>query len=66
MWELSPNPDGAGTKIDFSHRDWPEDNPVIGKVTSEWARILDHLQRYVKTGQADPRTPLGRYEDLAD
>ncbi len=62
VWELSDGPEG-GTQIDFSHRDWTDNNPMMGMVTMEWARILDHLARYVETGTPDPRTPAGAYEE---
>jgi hypothetical protein len=62
LWELTDGA-GGGTTIRFSHRDWDEANPMVGRVTLEWGRILDHLARYVETGTPDPRTPAGAYED---
>ena len=62
LWELTDGA-GGGTTIRSSHRDWDEANPMVGRVTPEWGRILDHLARYVETGTPDPRTPAGAYED---
>src|SRR3990170_3628598 len=39
-WDLSNNPDGAGTRLLFSHRNYEPDNPVIPIVTPAWAQII--------------------------
>ena len=53
-WDLSENPDGAGTRLTFSHRDYSRDNPVIPIVTPAWAQIILRLKGYAETGQRDP------------
>jgi hypothetical protein len=52
--DLGPNPDGPGTRLQFGHRDFAPDNPVIPEVTMAWAQILLRLQAYVETGQPRP------------
>jgi uncharacterized protein YndB with AHSA1/START domain len=53
-WDLSENPDGPGTRLLFSHRDYAPDNPVIPIVTPAWAQIILRLKSYAETGQPDP------------
>jgi uncharacterized protein YndB with AHSA1/START domain len=53
-WELSNNPDGAGTRLLFSHRNYEPDNPVIPIVTPAWAQIILRLKGYAETGQRQP------------
>lgn len=53
-WELSDNPDQAGTRLLFSHRDYDRDNPVIPIVTPAWAQIILRLKAYAETGQPQP------------
>jgi uncharacterized protein YndB with AHSA1/START domain len=53
-WDLSDNPDGAGTRLLFSHRDYAADNPVIPIVTPAWAQIILRLKEYAETGQRQP------------
>lgn len=62
VWLLEDAPDG-GTTLHFSHREWGDGNPMIGRVTLEWAYVLDHLKRYVETGVADPRVPAEAYDN---
>ncbi len=56
-WDLSPNPDGPGTRLLFSHRDYDPDNPVIPIVTPAWAQIITRLKGYAETGRPDPFFP---------
>jgi uncharacterized protein YndB with AHSA1/START domain len=56
-WDLSPNPDGPGTRLLFSHRDYDPDNPVIPIVTPAWAQIILRLKAYAETGRPDPFFP---------
>jgi uncharacterized protein YndB with AHSA1/START domain len=53
-WDLSDNPDGPGTRLMFSHRDYAPDNPVIPIVTPAWAQIILRLKAYAETGRPDP------------
>jgi hypothetical protein len=53
-FDLADNPDGAGTRLLFSHRDYEPDNPVIPIVTPAWAQILLRLKGYAETGKAQP------------
>ena len=53
-WDLSDNPDGAGTRLLFSHRDYTPDNPVIPIVTPAWAQVILRLKAYAETGQRQP------------
>ncbi len=53
-WDLAPNPDGPGTRLLFSHRDYSPDNPVIPIVTPVWAQIILRLKEYAETGTAQP------------
>jgi uncharacterized protein YndB with AHSA1/START domain len=53
-WDLSANPDGPGTRVLFSHRDYEPDNPVIPIVTPAWAQIILRLKAYAETGEPDP------------
>jgi uncharacterized protein YndB with AHSA1/START domain len=53
-WDLSNNPDGAGTRLMFSHRNYEPDNPVIPVVTPAWAQIILRLKGYAETGQRQP------------
>jgi uncharacterized protein YndB with AHSA1/START domain len=53
-FELAENPDGPGTRLLFSHRDYEPDNPVIPIVTPAWAQILLRLKSYAETGKPGP------------
>jgi len=53
-WELGANQDGAGTRLDFSHRDYAPDNPVIPIVTPAWALIINRLKGFAETGDRQP------------
>ena len=53
-WDLSANPEGPGTRLLFSHRDYEPDNPVIPIVTPAWAFIVQRLKGYAETGQRQP------------
>ena len=53
-WDLGDNPDGPGTRLLFSHRDYAPDNPVIPIVTPAWAQIILRLKGYAETGQRQP------------
>jgi uncharacterized protein YndB with AHSA1/START domain len=53
-FDIGPNPDGPGTRLLFSHRDYEPDNPVIPIVTPAWAQILLRLKGYAETGTRQP------------
>jgi hypothetical protein len=53
-WELAPNPDGPGTRLQFGHRDYDADNPVIPIVTPAWAQIILRLKGYAESGTPQP------------
>lgn len=53
-WEVGPNPDGAGTRVHFSHRDFDRDNPVIPVVTPVWSQVVLRLKSYAETGRPQP------------
>lgn len=53
-FDLGPNPDGTGTRLLFSHRDYDPDNPVIPIITPAWAQILLRLKAYAETGDRQP------------
>jgi hypothetical protein len=53
-FDIAPNPEGEGTRLDFSHRDYAPDNAVIPIVTPAWAQILLRLKGYAETGEPQP------------
>jgi hypothetical protein len=53
-FDVGPRPDGPGTRLLFSHRDYEPDNPVIPIITPAWAQILLRLKGYAETGQRQP------------
>ena len=53
-WTFGPNPDAAGTRLLFEHRDYDPENPVIPIVTPAWAWILLRLKELVETGERHP------------
>ena len=53
-WEIGDNPDATGTRLQFSHRGYDADNPVIPIVTPAWAQIILRLKAYAETGQPQP------------
>jgi len=53
-WDLTDNPDGAGTRLLFSHGGYAPDNPVIPIVTPAWAQIILRLKGYAETGKRQP------------
>lgn len=53
-WDVASNPDGPGTRLQFEHRDYEADNPVIPIVTPAWAQIILRLKAYAETGRAQP------------
>jgi uncharacterized protein YndB with AHSA1/START domain len=53
-FDVGPRPDGPGTRLLFSHRDYEPDNPVIPIITPAWAQILLRLKAYAETGERQP------------
>jgi uncharacterized protein YndB with AHSA1/START domain len=53
-WDLADNPEGSGTRLLFSHRDFDPDNEVIPIVTPAWAQIIQRLKAYAETGNPTP------------
>jgi hypothetical protein len=53
-FDIGANPDGPGTRLLFSHRDYEPDNPVIPIVTPAWAEILLRLKGYAEKGTPQP------------
>jgi hypothetical protein len=53
-WMVEPNPEQAGTRLHFSHRDYDPGNPVIPIVTPAWALIIQRLKGYAETGTRQP------------
>ena len=53
-WDVAANPDGPGTRLLFSHRDYEPENPVIPIVTPAWAQIILRLKDYAETGTRQP------------
>ena len=53
-WDVGPNPEGPGTRLLFSHRNYEPDNPVIPIVTPAWAQIIVRLKGYAETGRPQP------------
>lgn len=52
--EVGRRPDGPGTRLQFSHRDYEPDNPVIPIITPAWAQILLRLKGFAETGVRQP------------
>ena len=53
-WVVEPNPEKPGTRLQFSHRDYDPDNPVIPIITPAWALIIQRLKGYAETGEPQP------------
>ncbi|MGH2393354.1 MAG: SRPBCC family protein [Candidatus Limnocylindria bacterium] len=53
-WDLGPNPDGPGTRLQFSHGGYEAHNPVIPIVTPAWAQIILRLKAYAESGRPQP------------
>jgi hypothetical protein len=53
-WDVGPNPEGSGTRLQFTHGGYEPDNPVIPIVTPAWAQIVLRLKGYAETGQSQP------------
>jgi hypothetical protein len=53
-WTIASNPDAAGTRLLFEHRDYDPDNPVIPIVTPAWALIIQRLKELAETGTRRP------------
>lgn len=53
-WDVEPKADGPGTRLQFSHRDYDPDNPVIPIVTPAWAQIVLRLKGYAESGVRQP------------
>ena len=53
-WDVGPIPERPGTRLEFSHRDYDPDNPVIPIVTPAWAQIILRLKGYAETGTRQP------------
>jgi len=54
QWDIGPNPDAPGTRLQFSHGGYDADNPVIPVVTPAWAQIVLRLKGYAETGTPQP------------
>jgi hypothetical protein len=53
-FDIGRRPDGPGTRLLFSHRDYEPDNPVIPVITPAWAQILLRLKSFAETGTPQP------------
>jgi hypothetical protein len=53
-FDIGANPEGPGTRLMFSHRDYEPDNPVIPIITPAWAQILLRLKGYAESGERQP------------
>jgi hypothetical protein len=53
-FDLSPNPDGPGTRLRFGHRGFAADDSQIPTVAFTWAQILLRLKGYAETGRRQP------------
>lgn len=53
-WDVTANPEGAGTRLLFSHRDFDPANEVIPVITPAWAQIVLRLKGYAETGTPQP------------
>lgn len=51
---VGPNPDGAGSRLQFVHGGYEADNPVIPIVTPAWAQILLRLKGFAESGSPQP------------
>jgi hypothetical protein len=51
---VGPNPEGAGSRLQFVHGGYDADNPVIPIVTPAWAQILLRLKGFAETGRPQP------------
>jgi hypothetical protein len=49
-----PNPEGPGTRLQFTHGGYAADNPVIPIVTPAWAQILLRLKAFAESGRPQP------------
>lgn len=53
-WDVEPNPEGPGTRLNFEHGGYEPDNPVIPIVTPAWAQIILRLKGYAESGRRQP------------
>lgn len=53
-FDIRQNPDGPGTRLLFSHRDYEPDNAVIPIITPAWAQILLRLKGFAESGTRQP------------
>lgn len=62
MWELADGLEGGTRPSDSATGTGTISNPMVARVTLEWALTLDHLARYLDSGKPDPSTPAGADE----
>jgi uncharacterized protein YndB with AHSA1/START domain len=53
-WDVTDNPDAAGTRLLFEHGGYDAENPVIPIVTPAWAQIILRLKAYAEGGAPQP------------
>jgi len=55
-WRMSPNPEGLGTRLTFSHTGWPPDQPEheYASVSYTWGQVVARLHDVVPAGTVDP------------
>ena len=53
-WDVGPNPEAPGTRLQFVHGGYDSDNPVIPIVTPAWAQIILRLKAYAESGRPQP------------
>lgn len=67
-WHIAENPpwwrgttvrfdlteEGEGTRLQFSHRDFDPDNPVIPVITPAWMQFLFNLKAVAESGKPNP------------
>lgn len=53
-WDVGPNPEGPGTRLQFAHGGYDSENPIIPIITPAWAQIILRLKGYAETGEPQP------------
>jgi uncharacterized protein YndB with AHSA1/START domain len=54
VWQLSDNPDGPGTRVDFTHAGFQPEDPGVGSAAFTWAQTMARLKGYAETGTRQP------------
>lgn len=53
-WRLSDAPGGTGTRVEFRHGGFADDDPGLAHTADTWGQLMDRLKGYAESGAPQP------------